>query len=125
MTLVEVMIAMATLALTLTAMLQVVVNLHVNAVDSRDRVTAVQDAKAVVDQMRGMAAQGANVPGDIVGAFPAGPFTQANISLPAESVTIQYENVALNPLFVTVTTQWRDAHGRTRQETYSTAVGRN
>ena len=123
MSLVEVLLATAVLVGVLVATMLVAVNFHESAVLGRHRVTAIQDAQAIIVQMRNLVSQGTSVPEGLVEAFPEGALEIETAALPGESIFISYEDPTQAPLFVTVNVQWRYMRGRVVDESVSTAIG--
>ncbi len=75
---------------------------------SRMITKAVQDAHAVIEQMRGKSEQSLV---QVTAAYPNNQNVSGFSNLPSETVRVSYVDTAADPLVVTVTTSWTDHTG--------------
>lgn len=106
---VEVLVATAVISLALLAMLLANTSLQRSSGAAYERMVATQDAHRVIETMRNTASAGI-FPANVTAAFPNGAPVAGFNNLSNEQVVVAYANPALDPLDITVTTNWRE-HG--------------
>lgn len=124
MTLIEVSLAIAILAVALISVLGVLVQAQEANVLNRSRVIAFDHASAIIDQIRDLKALGLEFPKGILEKIPAGKLPIANSILEGAWRSIEYGAKA-DPLMVTVTVHWLDMRGREASLSLSSAVAKN
>jgi len=117
-TLIEIMLASTILALVLLAMMSVTVQSFNMVRDTDERITAINDAQAVLNSLRAANVNASQFPGNVTTAFPAGTLDPPLDNLQNEAITIQYLDAAgnvdptANPLFVNVSVRYSGPDGR-------------
>ncbi|HNV86069.1 MAG TPA: prepilin-type N-terminal cleavage/methylation domain-containing protein [Candidatus Omnitrophota bacterium] len=102
-TLVEILIA---LAITVPVLFGIIVSiLHMYRANevSHEVITALQDAHAVIEQIRNVSRSGLSA---VTAQFPNGGAVAGFNNLTNEQVVVTYPNATADPLAVTVTTTW-------------------
>lgn len=124
MTLIEVSLAIAILAIALIAVLGVLVQAQEANVLNRSRVIAFDQAHAVLDEIRDLKALGLAFPDGILEKIPAGKLPLANNILDNAWRSVEY-GAKTDPLMLTVTVHWLDMRGREASISLSSAVAKN
>lgn len=104
--LLELLMAVAVVALGLSAALLVNTYARQNGELMNERMVALQDAHRVVELMRNASSTG-NFPTNVVAAFPNAGAVAGYNNLTNEQVTVRYSNTTEDPLDITVTVGWR------------------
>ena len=104
--LLELMIAVAVIAVGLLAMLLANTSSRQMGEGMNERMVALQDAHRVVELIRNTSATGA-FPANVTAAYPAGAAVPGLNNLTNERVTVAYADRTADPLDITVTVNWR------------------
>ncbi|MCM8813378.1 MAG: type II secretion system GspH family protein [Candidatus Omnitrophica bacterium] len=112
-TLVEVLVAGALLAVVLTSVLHLLHSglIFVEQIDAS--ATALNDATSVIESMRTLATLTAIT---LTARYPDGAAVPGFNNLNQETVIVRYANLAANPIKVYVTVSWQGQGGRIFQE---------
>ena len=124
MTLVEVSLSVAILAVALISVLGVLVQAHEANILNRSRVIAFDQARAVIDEIRDLHVLGVAIPEGILEKIPQGKLPLASGVLNSAWRSVEYGAKA-DPLMVTVTVHWLDNRGREASVSLSSAVAKN
>jgi len=112
-TLVELVVSMAIFTAVLGATAQALVSYYAALDFQNQRNTAIRNCTAVVSQMRQVRDDN---PGDFPDAITDAWANNAVIdgagTLPQETIDVTYVDANVNPIQVTVRSQWRDLRGR-------------
>jgi len=112
-TLLEVTFAMASLAIVLGGAAQGLVTYHEHMELQRQRTVAMENCRTVVSQIRTI--RDANIndfPNAIFAIFADEAAVAGFTALTNQRVSVDYTDIAANPLEVTVTSTWSDLRGR-------------
>ena len=130
-TLIEVMIAMAVLAVTILGVLMMLMAAEALSEDSKNLTTAVEDARSIMERVRKDVETNADM-STFVTNYPDSSYEdwvtdqQAAgtefVNLDGEAVDVTLGNVGDDPLDVTVTVSWNDRGGRVRSTTLQTQI---
>ena len=130
-TLIEVMIAMAVLAVTILGVLMMLMAAEALSEDSKNLTTAVEDARSIMERVRKDVETNADM-STFVTNYPDSSYEdwvtdqQAAgtefVSLNGEAVDVTLGNAGDDPLDVTVTVSWNDHGGRVRSTTLQTQM---
>jgi len=104
-TLVEILIALAITVPVLFGIIVSILHMYRTNEISHEVITALQDAHAVIEQIRNTSRSGVNA---VTAQFPNGAAVAGFNNLTNEQVVVTYANAAADPLAVTVTTTWRN-----------------
>jgi len=99
------MIAVVIIGLGLLAMLLANTHIQRTGEAAYERVVATQDAHRVIEGMRNASTNG-SFPANVIVSYPQGAAVPGFANLAGEQVVVTYQNVASDPLDVTVTTNW-------------------
>ncbi len=124
MTLIEVSLSIAILAVALISVLGVLVQAQEANVLNRSRVIAFDQARSVIDEIKDLQALGIKLPEGILEKIPAGKLPIASTVLNNAWRSVEYGAKA-DPLMVTVTVHWLDMRGREASLSLSSAVAKN
>jgi len=123
MTLIELIMAMAVLSFALLGFMYTLVNMGILIHHNRQKTVAINDAQAVLGEMRRLRSQpNVQFPDDIVSTFPNGEAVDGFANLPGEQVVVRYRDPNSNPLVVTVDVSWRSHCGVTMSTQLSTII---
>ena len=104
--LLELMIAIAVIAVGLLAMLHANTSSRQMGEGMNERTVALEDAQRLVELMRNTSATGA-FPANVTAAYPSGAAVAGFNNLTNEQVGVSYANTTADPLDITVTVGWR------------------
>ena len=106
-TMLELMIAVMAMGLTLLTV--ILGNTYLQQVNEKsyERMIAAQDAQRLIELVRNVSMTG-NFPQNVVGAYPQGAAVPGFNNLPSEQISVSYVNPTVDPLDMTVTTNWRE-----------------
>ncbi len=122
--LIEVIFAMAILAVGLVSVLGLLVQSHEANVLNRNRVTALDEAQAMLGAIRSAIARGVAVPKEIIEEFPEAEIPLESSRLPGAVLRLSYGKQDGNPLDVNIEVEWRDMRGRTSKVRLCSAIGK-
>ena len=104
--LLELLVAVAVIAIGLSAALLVNTYARQNGELMNERMVALQDAHRVTELMRNASSTG-SFPTNVVTAFPNTAAVGGYNNLTNEQVTVRYASTTADPLDITVTVGWR------------------
>lgn len=122
-TLIETTFAVAVLVVALVSVLGVLVKAQEANALNRSKVLAFDEARAIIDQIKDLDAQGAAFPDALLKALPAGTAPLVSTTLSNATRTIAW-GAATDPMQVTVTVQWSDLRGHPLSISLTSAVGK-
>ena len=112
-TLVELVVAMTIFSVVLGATAQALVSYYAALDFQNQRNTAIRNCTAVISQMRQVRDDNpGDFPDAITDAWPNNAAIDGAGTLPQETIDITYVDPNVNPVEVTVRSQWRDMRGR-------------
>jgi len=122
-TLLEMTLAMAVFAVVLGATAQTLISYHANIQMQNMRAAAAQNARSVLAQMRAVRDDPMQpFPAAILERWPDGQAIGGEGTLPGEEIIVSYEDVAANPLEITVVSVFQDMSGRPVRVQLGTAL---
>ncbi len=120
--LIEMMFSVAILSVALVSVIGGIVTSYEANVITRQRTVAVEQARALLDEVRESRTLGAVVPLGIKELFPDGEQKLVSKVLKAATRTISYSTPAPGVLLVNVDVTWEDMRGRRATVTLSTGL---
>lgn len=104
-TLIEIVVSLLLVVPALLGILSLTVYTMKTAETSRMVMTAMQDANAVVEQMRKLSEDGLS---EVKATYPDGTAVSGFSNLTGETIVVDYVDPEEDPLEVTVTVSWQD-----------------